>query len=152
MADTDAKLPKPFAKMAEDYYVSLFDHLPANPLARMKLGIEVNPEFTKALEEFRAAAVLDGALDDKTKQLISVAFLAARASAGTYFHAKAARKFGASWAELHKVVELAAFYTGFSAINEGGQALVRLYKEEQEAKAKRPAKGTKRAAAARAKR
>jgi alkylhydroperoxidase/carboxymuconolactone decarboxylase family protein YurZ len=131
--------------MAEDYYVSLFDHLPANPLERMKLGIEVSPAFTKALEEFRAAAVLDGALDDKTKQLISVAFLAARASAGTYFHAKAARKFGASWAELHKVVELAAFYTGFSAINEGGQALVRLYREEQEAKGKRKAKGAGRA-------
>ena len=82
-------------------------------------------------------------MDDKTKQLISVAFLAARASAGTYFHAKAARKFGASWGELHKAVELAAFYTGFSALNEGGQALVRLYKEEQEAKAakgKKPAK------------
>jgi len=139
MAAVDEKLPKPFDKMAEDYYVSLFDHLPGNPKERMKLGIAVNPEFTQALEEFRAAAVLDGALDDKTKQLISVAFLAARASAGTYFHAKAARKFGASWAELHKVVELAAFYTGFSAINEGGQALVRLYKEEQAAKATRRA-------------
>ena len=132
MAD---KLPKPFQKIVDDYYVSLFDHLPGNPGERLKLGIEVNPAFTKALEEFRAAAVFDGALDDKTKQLISVAFLAARASAGTYFHAKAARKFGASWGELHKVVELAAFYTGFSAINEGGQALVRLSKEEQEAKA-----------------
>jgi alkylhydroperoxidase/carboxymuconolactone decarboxylase family protein YurZ len=130
MAD---KLPKPFQKIADKYYISLFDHLPGNPAERMKLGIEINPEFTQALEEFRAAAVFDGALDDKTKQLISVAFLAARASAGTYFHAKAARKFGATWGELHKVVELAAFYTGFSAINEGGQALVRLYKEEQEA-------------------
>jgi alkylhydroperoxidase/carboxymuconolactone decarboxylase family protein YurZ len=131
------KLPKPFQKMAEDYYVSLFDHLPTLPMERLKLGIAVAPEFTKRLEEFRAAAVLDGALDDKTKQLISVAFLAARASAGTYFHAKAARKFGASWGELHKAVELAAFYTGFSALNEGGQALVRLYKEEQEAKTKK---------------
>ena len=142
------KLPKPFQKIAEDYYISLFDHLPGNPAERMKLGIEINPKFTQALEEFRAAAVFDGALDDKTKQLISVAFLAARASAGTYFHAKAARKFGATWGELHKAVELAAFYTGFSAINEGGQALVRLYKEEQEAKAlKKKKNGKKRAAA-----
>lgn len=134
------KLPKPFQKMAEDYYVSLFDHLPTLPAERLKLGIAVAPEYTKALETYRAAAVLDGAMDDKTKQLISVAFLAARASAGTYFHAKAARKFGASWGELHKAVELAAFYTGFSALNEGGQALVRLYKEEQEAKASKPRK------------
>ena len=134
MAET---LPKDFQKIADKYYVSLFDHLPGNPAERLKLGIEIAPKYTKALEEHRAKVLFDGALDDKTKQLFCVAFLAARASAGTYFHAKAARKFGATWEELHKVVEIAAFFTGFSAINEGGQALVRLYKEEQGAKSKK---------------
>jgi alkylhydroperoxidase/carboxymuconolactone decarboxylase family protein YurZ len=135
------KLPKPFKKYVDKYYVPSFGEFPLNPADRMALGIEIAPEFTEALEEYRARALYQGALDDKTKQLMAVSHLAARASAGTYWHAKAARKYGASWAELHKAVEIAALFNGFSAINEGAQALVRLWKEEQGVKEKKGAKG-----------
>ncbi len=132
-----AKMPKKFKKYVDKYYVPSFGEFPLFPNQRMSLGIEHAPDFTEALEEFRAKALYDGALDDKTRQLMALSHLAARASAGSYWHAKAARHYGASWAELHKAVEIAALFNGFSAINEGGQALVRLWREEQEAGGKK---------------
>jgi alkylhydroperoxidase/carboxymuconolactone decarboxylase family protein YurZ len=134
MAD---KLPRKFQKYVDKTYMASFGEFPLFPNQRMSLGIEHAPEFTESLEEFRAKALYEGALDDKTKQLMALSHLAARASAGTYWHAKAARKYGATWPELHKAVEIAALFNGFSAINEGGQALVRLWREEQEAKGKK---------------
>ncbi len=134
MAD---KLPKALRKLVDATYVEPFGEFPLFPNQRMALGVEHAPEFTESLEAFRATALFEGALDDKTRQLMAVSHLAARASAGTYWHAKAARKYGASWAELHKAVEIAVLFNGFSAINEGGQALVRLWREEQEAKGKK---------------
>ncbi len=131
------KLPKALRKYVDKYYVPSFGEFPLFPNQRMTLGAELAPAFTEALEAFRAEALYEGALDDKTKQLMALSHLAARASAGTYWHAKAARKYGATWAELHKAVEIAALFNGFSAINEGGQALVRLWREEQEAKGKK---------------
>jgi alkylhydroperoxidase/carboxymuconolactone decarboxylase family protein YurZ len=132
-----AKLPKKFQKYVDKTYIASFGEFPLFPNQRMALGIEHAPAFTEALEEYRMKALYEGPLDDKTKQLMAVSHLAARASAGTYWHAKAARTYGASWGELHKAVEIAALFNGFSAINEGGQALVRLWREEQEAKGKK---------------
>ncbi len=131
------KMPKNFKKYVDKYYVPSFGEFPLFPNQRMTFGIDQAPEFTEALEEFRAKALYEGPLDDKTKQLMALSHLAAKASAGTYWHAKAARKHGATWPELHKAVEIAALFNGFSAINEGGQALVRLWREEQEAKGKK---------------
>jgi alkylhydroperoxidase/carboxymuconolactone decarboxylase family protein YurZ len=133
MPETPA-LPKKIARFVEPYYVSSFGEFPKLPRERMTLGAEVSPQFTLAAEALRKQALYSDALDNKTAQLIAMALLISRASAGTYWHAKAARKYGATWAELHKVMEIAVLMTGVGAMNEGGQALVRLWNEEHAAK------------------
>ena len=128
-----ADLPPEIAKFVGPYYEASFGEFPAFPAQRMALGAEIAPEFTRLAEELRAGALYSDALENKTAQLITFALLASRASAGAYWHAKAARKYGASWDELHKTMEIACLMTGVPAMNEGGQALVRLWKEEHEA-------------------
>ncbi len=124
------KIPAEIAKYIDPYYVESFGEFPPLPSQRMALGAEIAPEFTQVAEEFRAQALYSDVLDKKTSQLLAFCLLVSRASAGSYWHAKAARKYGATWQELHKVMEIAALMTGVGAMNEGGQALVRLWKEE----------------------
>ncbi|NQU71769.1 MAG: carboxymuconolactone decarboxylase family protein [Rhodospirillales bacterium] len=124
------KIPDEIARYIDPYYVESFGEMPPLPAQRMALGAEIAPEFTQVAEEFRALALYSDVLDKKTSQLLAFCLLVSRASAGSYWHAKAARKYGATWQELHKVMEIAALMTGVGAMNEGGQALVRLWKEE----------------------
>lgn len=125
-----SKMPDDIASFVEPYYVDSFGEFPTFPAQRMALGAEVSPEYTRLAEALRAEALYSEAMDNKTAQLIALALLASRASAGTYWHAKAARKYGATWAELHKAMEISCLLTGVPAMNEGGQALVRLWREE----------------------
>jgi alkylhydroperoxidase/carboxymuconolactone decarboxylase family protein YurZ len=133
MPDTPP-MPKEIARYVEPYYVASFGEFPTFPRERMAFGAELSPDFTQAAEELRKQALYSDALDNKTAQLIAMALLISRASAGTYWHAKAARKYGATWAELHKVMEIAVLMNGVSAMNEGGQALIKLWKEEHSGK------------------
>lgn len=133
MPDNPA-MPKEIAKYVDPYYVASFGEFPKFPRERMTLGAEVSPQFTLAAEELRKQALYSDVLDNKTAQLIALALLISRASAGSYWHAKAARKYGATWAELHKVMEIAVLMNGVSAMNEGGQALVKLWNEEHAGK------------------
>jgi alkylhydroperoxidase/carboxymuconolactone decarboxylase family protein YurZ len=126
------ELPVEISRYVEPYYVESFGEFPKFPRERMALGAEIAPESTEAAEEFRRHALYSEVFDKKTSQLLAFCLLVSRASAGAYWHAKAARKFGASWEELHKVMEIAALMNGVSAMNEGGQALVRLWNEEQD--------------------
>ena len=128
-------MPEEIARYVDPYYVASFGEFPPLPRARMTLGAEISPQFTLAAEELRKQALYSGVLDNKTAQLIALALLIGRASAGSYWHAKAALKHGATWAELHKVMEIAVLMNGVGAMNEGGQALVRLWKEEHDGKA-----------------
>ncbi len=129
MTDT-SHLPDEIAKYVEPYYVASFGEFPGLPAKRMALGAEISPAYTEAAERLRAEALYSDVLDAKTSQLMAFGLLAARASNGAYWHAKAARHYGASWEELHKIMEIATLLTGVPAMNEGGQALVRLWNEE----------------------
>lgn len=143
------KLQPSIEKFIKPYYEHLFDEMPEFPARRMALGAAISPAYTEKLEDLRAEATFHGPIEEKCVQLMAVSHLAARGSAGTYWHCKAARKFGATWEEIHQAIEISAFFNGFSAINEGGQALVKLYNEEQAMAAKTKPKARQRAAAAR---
>jgi alkylhydroperoxidase/carboxymuconolactone decarboxylase family protein YurZ len=91
-----------------DSYVELFGTLPPLPAARFEFSGEVNPEFLRLAEQFRAHAFYSDVFDIKTTHLILFGMLLVEHNPAAQMHAIAARRAGASWQELHKVLELAA--------------------------------------------
>jgi hypothetical protein len=113
-------------------YRSLFGVIPPLPENRMALSGGVAPEFSLLAEQVRAHALApQGMFDVKLIQLICFGMLLVEGHEAAYWHALAARRNGASWQELHKIVELATVVTsGFGALNRGGALLAKLQKEE----------------------
>ena len=125
------KLPADLEKF-RDRYVELFGTLPPLPTARFAFSGEVNPEFLRVSEQLRAGAFYSKHIDVKTTQLILFGMLLAEHSpVGAQAHAAAARRAGASWEELHTVMELAAATGALWAANNGGAMLKTLKDKEQ---------------------
>jgi 4-carboxymuconolactone decarboxylase len=125
------QLPPDLQKF-RDTYIELFGTLPPLPAARFEVSGEVNPEFLRLSEELRAHAFYSEVFDLKTTQLILFGMLLAeRNQAGAQAHAAAARRAGASWEELHKIVELAAATGALAPANQGGALLKALRDKEQ---------------------
>ena len=123
-------LPSDLAKF-RDTYVALFGMLPQLPAARFEFSGEVNPEFLRLSEQLRAHAFYSDVFDVKTTQLILFGMLLAeRNHAGAQAHAAAARRAGASFKELHKIVELAAATGSLGPANQGTALLKALEEKE----------------------
>lgn len=143
MAITTAKAPKLPKDLAafRASYAKTFGLVPPIPDERIALGAALAPEFTRQAEKIRALALYSKVFDNKTAQLVAFALLLADGNPAAYRHALAARRFGASWAELHKIIEICFVIAGgMSCLNPGGQMLARLRREEtmrQEKKSKR---------------
>ncbi|HTS40748.1 MAG TPA: carboxymuconolactone decarboxylase family protein [Xanthobacteraceae bacterium] len=124
-------LPADLAKF-RDTYVELFGTLPPLPAARFDFSGDVNPEFLRLSEELRAHAFYSDVIDGKTTQLILFGMLLVEHNQmGAQAHATAARRLGASWEELHKVVELASTTGAFGPANQGSTLLKTLRDKEQ---------------------
>jgi len=105
--------------MFRDSYVELFGMLPPLPTARFEFSGEVNPEFLKLSERLRAHAFYSEVFDVKTTHLILFGMLLVEHNLAAQMHALAARRAGATWQELHKVVELAAATKSLGPANQG---------------------------------
>lgn len=128
------KLPADIAALLAAYGET-FGFVPPIPNDRIRLGAELDPEFTRLAEKLRARALYSDVLDDKTAQLIAFALLLATANPASYMHALAARRYGASWAELHQAAEIVCVLTsGMNGLNPAGQVVARLRREEAEGK------------------
>ncbi len=114
-------------------YAELFGVVPPLPAARMELSGTVAPEFSLLAEKIRAHALApQGMFDVRTIQLFCFGMLLVEGHDAAYWHARAARRNGASWQDLHKVIEMATAVTsGFGALNRGGALLAKLRKEEE---------------------
>jgi 4-carboxymuconolactone decarboxylase len=124
-------LPEDLAKF-RDTYVELFGTFPPLPSARFEFSGDVNPEFLRLSEKMRAHAFYSDVIDGKTTQLILFGMLLVEHNQmGAQAHATAARRLGASWEELHKVVELASTTGAFGPANQGGTLLKTLRDKEQ---------------------
>jgi alkylhydroperoxidase/carboxymuconolactone decarboxylase family protein YurZ len=124
-------LPLDLAKF-RDSYVELFGTLPPLPAARFEFANDVNPEFLRKAEALRAEAFYSDVIDLKTTQLILFGMLLVEHNQiAAQAHAAAARRAGASWEELHKVVELAAATGALMPTNQGGALLKALRDKEQ---------------------
>ena len=130
MTDKKKDLPDDIVKF-RDSYVELFGTLPPLPAARFEFSGEVNPEFLRVSEQLRAGAFYSDVIDVKTTQLILFGMLLAEHNpVGAQAHAAAARRAGASWEELHTVMQLAAATGALWAANNGGSMLKALRDKE----------------------
>lgn len=129
MAGTE-DLPPKLQKFVEPYYIEPFGEMPPIPKDRLERGATLAPDLTLAAEEARKSALFSGIFDEKTAQLFVIAIMAGSGSPGLPWHIRAARRYGASWDELYKVVEIAYFFKGFGALQEGGRVIGELWKTE----------------------
>lgn len=125
----DDELPDDLKKF-RDSYVELFGSLPPLPAARFEFSGAVNPEFLRLAEKLRAHTFYSDVFDLKTTHLILFGMLLVEHNAAAQMHALAARRAGASWQELHKVVELASTTGALGPANQGSAMLKSLSDKE----------------------
>jgi 4-carboxymuconolactone decarboxylase len=131
MPERKRELPADLAKF-RDSYVEMFGTLPPLPAGRFAFSGDVDPEALRVWEQLRARAFYNDVFDMKTTQLILFGMLLAEHNpVGAQAHAAAARRAGASWEELHTVMELAAATGALWAANNGGSLLKALRDKEQ---------------------
>ena len=92
----------------------------------------MNPEFLRISEKLRAHAFYNDVFDMKTTQLMLFGMLIVEGHQAAQMHALAARRAGATWQELHKVVELAAATGCLKPANMGFAMLNTLRDKEAE--------------------
>jgi len=113
-----------------DSYVALFGALPALPSARFEFSGETDPQALRLIEQLRAHAFHSGVFDIKTTNLMLFGMLLVEHHPAAHMHALAARRAGASWLELHKVVELASATGALAPANQGSALLKALRDKE----------------------
>ena len=111
-------------------YAEMFGEVPPLPKAKFEFSSNVDPEALLLVEKLRAHAFYNDVFDMKTTQLMLFAMLLVEGSGAAQFHALAARKSGATWEELHKVIELAAAVSALGPMNKGGALLNKLRENE----------------------
>jgi 4-carboxymuconolactone decarboxylase len=122
MTESKNRLPPDLVKF-RDTYVELFGTLPPLPTARFEFSGEINPEFLRLAEQLRAHAFYSTVFDVKMTNLILFGMLLVEHNPAAQMHAIAARRAGASWEELHKVLELAAATKALGPANQGSAML-----------------------------
>jgi AhpD family alkylhydroperoxidase len=82
------------------------------------------PVPAKGFGELARAAIAPGALDSKTKELMALAIgITARCDGCLAFHAKAARKYGATREEVVETIAVALYMGGGPSMIYGAEAL-----------------------------
>jgi hypothetical protein len=129
--DEPPQLPAEFAALLQTY-VEMFGVRPTLPEARFEFSTRVDPEALRLSEALRAHAFYSEVFDMKTTQLILFGMLMVEGHHAAQMHALAARRAGASWEELHKVVELAAATRALMPSNQGLAMLNTLRRQEED--------------------
>jgi 4-carboxymuconolactone decarboxylase len=112
-------------------YNELFGFVPPLPEARLQFATAVDPEHVRMVEALRGHSFYSAALDVKTTQLVLFGMLLVMSESGARYHALAARRAGATWEELHQVVELAGMARALGPVNVGGALLNQLRHSEE---------------------
>ena len=130
---TEAEKTRTAAEIAKfrQTYVELFGSMPALPGGRFEFSGEVAPEWLVLIERLRAHTFYSEVFDEKVTNLILFGMLLVEHNPAAEVHAMAARRAGASWEELHKVVELSAATKALWPANAGSTMLRNVREKEK---------------------
>ncbi len=107
-------------------YHDLIGHLPPRVEARHTISGAIDARVVLLQENIRDHVMSPDCFDDKVTQLLVFAMLMMDLSDAAKTHAIAARRCGASWAELQAVVSLCFLFRGIPAANRGAAILAEL--------------------------
>ena len=113
-------------------YEELIGFVPPRIEARFAVTGALDPKMVDLQEQMRAHAMYPKSFDVKTAQLMLFGMLLMDGSDAAPLHAIAARRAGATWAELQDVVNLCFLFRGLSAANRGAEQLANLAAREEE--------------------
>lgn len=106
--------------MAETDWASFTDQTNAR-MAELRKAM---PDQAKAFAGLAQSAIAPGVLDSKTKELIALAIgITARCDGCLAFHAKAAKKYGATREEVIETIGVALYMGGGPSMIYGAEAL-----------------------------
>jgi alkylhydroperoxidase/carboxymuconolactone decarboxylase family protein YurZ len=111
-------------------YIPMLGTMPHVLANRFAISGELAPDFLLLFEQMRAHTFCSDTFDEKTTQLLVFGMFLALHREAARIHALAARRVGATWAEIHKVVELAALMGGFTALTIGDTIIAQLRETE----------------------
>ena len=114
----------------EKPYEDLIGFVPPRIQNRIRLGLEVDPELLAQTEQIRKTAMYPKCFDVKTAQLMLVGILLANVAPGAEFHARAAKRSGATTEELHAVAGLAFLFRGLPAFNLASEIINKIFDED----------------------
>ncbi len=114
-------------------YEDLIGFVPPRIEARLAVTGALDPKMVDLQEKMREHAMYPRSFDVKTAQLMLFGMLLMDGSDAAVLHAIAARRAGASWAELQDVINLCFLFRGLSAANKGAELLANLAAREEEA-------------------
>ena len=100
------------------------------PAARFKLMGELDQAGLQASEALRAKAFYSDVFDVKMTQLILFGMLLMEGNPAAVHHAHAARRAGASWEELIKIVDLACITGYLRPANQGAMLIQNLREQD----------------------
>jgi 4-carboxymuconolactone decarboxylase len=129
MMDQTTDTAAEIAKFRETY-LELFGSMPALPGGRFDFSGDVAPDWLLLIERLRAHSFYSDVFDEKLTNLILFGMLLVEHNPAAEVHAVAARRAGASWQELHKVVELAAATKALWPAN-AGSAMLKTVREKE---------------------
>lgn len=106
--------------MAEKDWIA-FTNQTKDRMATLRKAI---PEAASGFGELAQAAIKPGAMDSKTKELIALAVgITARCDGCLAFHAKAAKRYGATRDEILETISVALYMGGGPSMVYGAEAL-----------------------------
>ncbi len=115
----------------ERIYTELIGFVPPRIQHRIRLGLEVDPDLLDQVETLRQTAMYPTCFDTKTSQLMLVGILLAHVAPAAEFHARAAKRAGATKEELHAVAGLAFLFRGLPAFNLASEIINKIFDEDE---------------------
>ena len=121
-------------------YSDLLGFVPPRIEARFAVTGALDPKMVDLQEQMREHGMYPKSFDVKTAQLMLFGMLLMDLSDAAVLHGIAARRAGATWAEMQDVVNLCFLFRGLSAANRGAEAIANIAQREAAAQQEGTAK------------